>query len=205
MSLPHGAGGQPDAGGEAKGEDGRQKAHDDPGRNESEEQRADRNLADLLQEMRVAGLGVQVLFGFLLSLPFTRRFTELSSNQRGIYLTSLLLAALSTALLCAPVAFHRWVFRRHEKERLVRVANTMVLCGLGTVGLAISAAVLLVVSFVERGLFVPVVVGPRRRSLCRPLVRAPARRPVEAQALATVRSARVSRSPLKRTGSPIAR
>jgi ABC-type Fe3+ transport system permease subunit len=72
---------------------------------------------------------------------------------------SLLLAALSTALLCAPVVFHRWIFRRREKERLARVAITMVLCGLGTVGLAISAAVLLVVSFVERGLFVPVVVA----------------------------------------------
>lgn len=133
-------------------------ALDDPGRDESEEERADRNLADLLQEMRVAGLGVQVLFGFMLSLPFTRRFTALSSTERDIYLTSLLLAALATALLCAPVAFHRWVFRRHEKERLVRMANTMVLCGLGAVGLAISGAVLLVVGFVERGVIVPVVV-----------------------------------------------
>src|SRR5580692_10688557 len=103
-------------------------ARDDPGRDESEAQRADRNLADLLQELRVAGLGVQVLFGFMLSLPFTVRFTHLDKAQRGVYVSSLLLAALSTALLCAPVAFHRWVFRMHEKDRLIRIANAMVLC-----------------------------------------------------------------------------
>jgi hypothetical protein len=70
---------------------------------------------------------------------------------------SLLLAALSTALLCGPVAYHRLVFRRHEKEQLLRAANVMALTGLATVGLAISAAVLLVVSFVERGAPVAVI------------------------------------------------
>jgi hypothetical protein len=132
-------------------------ADDDPGRNESEAQRDDRNLAELLQELRVAGLGVQVLFGFLLSLPFTVRFVKLTSWQRHLYVASLLLAALSTALLCGPVAYHRLVFRRHEKERLLRTANVMALTGLATVGLAISAAVLLVVSFVLRGAPVPII------------------------------------------------
>ena len=115
------------------------------------------NLAELLQELRVAGLGVQVLFGFLLSLPFSVRFVKLSHPQRDLYASSLLLAALSTALLCAPVAYHRLVFRHHEKERLLRVANVLALVGLGTVGLAISTAVLLIVSFVERGPAVPVI------------------------------------------------
>src|SRR5262249_23227999 len=80
---------------------------------ETEEERADRNLLELLQELRVAGLGVQVLFGFLLSLPFTTQFVKLGHPQRELYLASLLLAAISTALLLAPVAYHRLVFRRH--------------------------------------------------------------------------------------------
>ena len=115
-------------------------------------ERDDRNLLELLQELRVAGLGVQVLFGFMLSLPFTTRFVKLSHAQRELYLASLLLAAISTALLMGPVAYHRLVFRRHQKEVLVRDANIMALCGLAAVGLAISAAVLLVVSYVDQGL-----------------------------------------------------
>jgi hypothetical protein len=132
-------------------------AHDDPGRNETEAERDDRNMAELLQELRVAGLGVQVLFGFLLSLPFTVRFVKLSAGQRHLYVASLLLAALSTALLCGPVAYHRLVFRRHEKGQLLRAANVMALAGLATVGLAVSAAVLLVVSVVDKGAPVPII------------------------------------------------
>ncbi len=121
------------------------------GRNETEAQRCDRNLNELLQEMRVAGLGVQVLFGFLLALPFTARFTALSHDQRGLYLVSLMLSAVATALLLAPVAYHRLVFRRQQKEALVLAANVMVTAGLAVVGLAVSAAVLLVFSFVVGG------------------------------------------------------
>jgi hypothetical protein len=130
-------------------------------RDETQDQRDDRNLAELLQELRVAGLGVQVLFGFLLSLPFTSKFANLSGAQRQLYVTVLVLAALSTALLTAPVAYHRLVFRRHQKERLVRAANIMAICGLATVALAICGAVLLVVSFVDQGLvtvLIPVVI-----------------------------------------------
>jgi hypothetical protein len=125
-------------------------------RDESVAERDDRNLAELLQELRVAGLGVQVLFGFLLSLPFTMRFAKLSHGQRELYVAAIVLAAVSTALLVAPVAYHRLVFRRQEKERLVRAANVMALLGLAAVGLAISAAVLLVTSYVVRG--VPAIV-----------------------------------------------
>jgi hypothetical protein len=120
-------------------------------RDETEAQRDDRNLAELLQELRVAGLGVQVLFGFLLSLPFTNRFVKLSHGQRDLYLACLLLAAVATALLLGPVAYHRLVFRRGQKEGLVRAASMMAIIGLVTVGLAISAAVLLVTSFVASG------------------------------------------------------
>jgi MFS family permease len=121
-------------------------------RDESEAQRDDRNLAELLQELRVAGLGVQVLFGFLLSLPFTNRFDKISPGQRDLYLACLVLSAVATALLLGPVAYHRLVFRRGQKEGLVRAANIMAIAGLATVGLAVSAAVLLVTSFVAGGL-----------------------------------------------------
>jgi hypothetical protein len=117
-------------------------------RDESEQERDDRNLAELLQELRVAGLGVQVLFGFLLSLPFTNRFDRLSQGQRELYLGTLVLAAVATALLLGPVAYHRLVFRRGQKERLVQAANVMAVAGLAAVGLAVSAAVLLVTGYV---------------------------------------------------------
>ena len=126
-------------------------ASPDP-RDESEAERNDRNLAELLQELRVAGLGVQVLFGFLLSLPFTVRFTRLNQGQRDLYLASLVLAAVATALLLGPVAYHRLVFRRGQKESLVRSASVMAILGLATVGLAVSAAVLLVTGYVASGL-----------------------------------------------------
>ena len=126
-------------------------------RDESEAQRADRNLGELLQELRVAGLGVQVLFGFLLSLPFTNRFTRLSSGQHDLYLACLVLAAVATALLLGPVAYHRLVFRRGQKESLVRAASVMAIAGLATVGLAVSAAVLLVTGYVASGLTAAVI------------------------------------------------
>ena len=119
---------------------------------ETEAERDDRNLIELLQELRVAGLGVQVLFGFLLALPFTNRFVQLGHPQRGLYVACLLLAATSTALLLGPVAYHRLVFRQHQKEQLVNDANIMAILGLAAVGLAISASVLLVVSYVAKGL-----------------------------------------------------
>jgi Family of unknown function (DUF6328) len=121
-------------------------------RQESAAQRDDRNLGELLQELRVAGLGVQVLFGFLLSLPFTTRFARLNPGQRDLYLASLVLAAVATALLVGPVAYHRLVFRQGQKERLVRAASAMAIGGLAAVALAVSAAVLLVTSYVGGGL-----------------------------------------------------
>src|SRR6201996_3754173 len=117
-------------------------------RDETQAERDDRNLIELLQELRGAGLGVQVLFGFLLSLPFTSQFKQLDGSDRDLYLACLILAAVSTALLLGPVAYHRLVFRQGEKERLVPAANVMAILGLITVGLSISASVLLVISFV---------------------------------------------------------
>jgi cytochrome bd-type quinol oxidase subunit 2 len=126
----------------------------DPGdpRDESRAERDDRNLAELLQELRVAGLGVQVLFGFLLALPFSHGFPHLSQGQRQLYIATLVLAAVATALLLGPVAYHRLVFRQRQKESLVRTANIMAILGLVTVGLAVSAAILLVTGYVDHGL-----------------------------------------------------
>jgi len=124
---------------------------------ETEAERDDRNLIELLQELRVAGLGIHVLFCFLLSIPFTTRFATLSRAQHGLYVLTLVLAAVSTALLLAPVAYHRLVFRQHRKERLVKDANVLALLGLAAVGLDVSAAVLLVVSYVDRGATVVLV------------------------------------------------
>jgi hypothetical protein len=121
-------------------------------RQETAHQRDDRNLGELVQELRVAGLGVQVLFGFLLSLPFTAKFSQLSAEQRDLYLTTVTLAALATVLLVGPVAYHRLVFRRNMKERLVQFANLVAILGLTVVGAAVLAAVLLVTWFVAGAL-----------------------------------------------------
>lgn len=135
----------------APGRDMRQEPGQDP-RPESEAERDDRNLAELLQELRISGLGVQVLFGFLLSLPFTARFARLSQAQHDLYLASLVLCAVATALLLGPVAYHRVVFRRRQKEPLVRAASVMATLGLAAVGLAVSTSVLLASSTVATGL-----------------------------------------------------
>ena len=117
-------------------------------RQETVQQRDDRNLGELIQELRVAGLGVQVLFGFLLSLPFTARFAQLSTGQRDLYLAAVILAAAATILLAGPVAYHRLVFRRGMKDRVVRFANLLAILGLTAVGAAVLAAVLLVTWYV---------------------------------------------------------
>jgi hypothetical protein len=134
--------------------------HSEPDRpGESEAQRDDRNFIELLNELRVVGIGVQVLFGFLLGLPFTNRFSRLDAAQRGVYLATVTLAALSTALLVAPVAYHRLLFRRHEKESVVRTTSMLAIAGLATVGLAVSGAVVLVVTFVAPGAPAIVITG----------------------------------------------
>ncbi len=127
------------------------------GREETEAERADRNLMELLQELRVVALGVQVLFGFLLAIPFSARFSELDENQRHLYVAALVLAAVSTGLLIGPVAYHRAIFGFHRKPRLVAASNAMTLAGLTAVGLSITAAVWLVVGAVCRGWAVPTI------------------------------------------------
>jgi len=123
---------------------------DRPG--ETGAERDDRNLMELLQELRVAGLGIQVIFGFLLSIPFSNHFSALGPGQRALFMVTLVLAAVATALLIGPVAYHRLVFRQHLKGSLIRAASVMAVLGLATVALTVCAAVLLVASYVARGL-----------------------------------------------------
>jgi hypothetical protein len=117
-------------------------------RQETLAQRDDRNFVELIQELRVAGLGVQVLFGFLLSLPFTVRFSGLSRGQRDLYVASITLATVATVLLLGPVAYHRLVFREGMKESLVRFSNVMAIFGLAAVAGTVLTAVFLVIGYV---------------------------------------------------------
>lgn len=122
-------------------------------------ERINRNLSDLLQELRVAALGVQMLFGFLLALPFYAKFSELGASQRDLYRVSVLAAALATALLISPVAYHRWVFRRHQKAKLVKLANVEALIGLAMVAVSLCCIIGLVFSVVGTGWFFSLLVG----------------------------------------------
>ena len=111
---------------------------------ESRKERIDRELMELLNELRVALPGVQFLFAFLLIVPFSPQAPELSDFQRDVYLATLLAAAVATGLLIAPAAQHRVLFRQHDKEALLRRSNRSAFLGLTVLALAIVGAVLLV-------------------------------------------------------------
>jgi hypothetical protein len=113
-------------------------------RGETVDQVLDRNLNELLQELRVAFTGVQILFAFLLSLAFTQRFQQLDRFDLGVYTAALMTTALATLTLIAPVSFHRLVFRRRQKAALVIVADRLLIVGLAFLVAAITASVLLI-------------------------------------------------------------
>jgi hypothetical protein len=125
--------------------------HDDwntEARGETPMQRADRAYGEILQEVRVAQTGVQILFAFLLALAFQARFGSITSFQRCAYVVTLMLCAGATALLIAPAAFHRMIYRRRLKQHLVRVANRLALSGLVLLLLSMVSAVLLIMDVV---------------------------------------------------------
>ncbi|MFJ2868040.1 DUF6328 family protein [Kitasatospora sp. NPDC087314] len=113
------------------------------GRRESPEERADRCWGDLLQEVRVAQTGAQILFGFLLSVVFMPRFAQLGGFDRSLYVTTVVLGALATGALTAPVAYHRIFAGRHLKPQLVDAAAWLVAVGLVLLALTIGSALLL--------------------------------------------------------------
>lgn len=117
------------------------------GRNESTEERLDRNWADLMQELRVMQTGAQILTAFLITLPFQARFNELDDLQRDFYLFLLICSVLLSALILAPVAVHRHLFGQHVKVTTVRQGHRIVKLALLGVGLLISACVVFIVQF----------------------------------------------------------
>jgi len=117
-------------------------------RNETTMESWDRRLIELLQEIRVAQTGGQILFAFLLTLPFSARFAEVNDMEQVVYVLTLCFAAISMALLIAPVAYHRRVFRQGLKPRLVQTASVLAQAGLAALLLAIAGAVFLVVDVV---------------------------------------------------------
>ena len=118
------------------------------GRDETESQRLDRNLQELLGELRVALPGVQVLFAFLLVVPFNTRFSTLGAGQERLYLISLMSAGIASALLIAPTAQHRITFRTQEKEWIVVGGNRLTVIGLAFLATSMTAAMALVVDVV---------------------------------------------------------
>jgi hypothetical protein len=123
---------------------GRDATERDSGRDESEGERLDRNLGELLQELRVALPGVQVLFAFLLAVPFQQGFTKITSFQRDVYFATLLLTAISAVLLISPSAYHRLTFRYQQKRQLVFYSNRFAIVGLGFLALAMTGAIMLI-------------------------------------------------------------
>jgi len=111
---------------------------------ESKEEQLDRELIELLNELRVALPGVQVLFAFLLGVPFTQRFGEATDLQKDVYFLTFLCTAVATALLIAPSAYHRLDWRRGDKEHLLVVSNRLAISGTAFLALAISGAVFVV-------------------------------------------------------------
>ena len=116
----------------------------DDGRTETANERADRNWSELLQELRVSQTGTQILTGFLLTIPFQQRFAELDAYQRGTYLVLVLLAALTTGLIVAPVSLHRILFRRHLKPELVHNADVLARAGLVMLALVMAGVTMLI-------------------------------------------------------------
>jgi hypothetical protein len=118
---------------------------------ESERERLARNLNELLQELRVAQAGVQILFAFLLSIAFTEPYARASEFQRYTHLVTILLATGSAALLIAPASWHRVLFRRRRREQIVDIGNGFALAGLALLGAAMTGTVLLVADVVLGG------------------------------------------------------
>ncbi|MEN0085231.1 MAG: DUF6328 family protein [Leifsonia sp.] len=117
------------------------------GRNETAEQRADRNWNELLQEFRVFQTGTQILAAFLLTLPFQQRFTQLPPFDVGVYLVLVFLAVVITLLALAPVSLHRLLFRQRAKAELVGLGSKLLIVCLAAASLLFTGIVLFIVDF----------------------------------------------------------
>ena len=117
-------------------------------RYETEKERLDRNLMELLGELRVALPGVQVLFAFLLAVPFQARFADVTDFQRNVYFATLCFALVASACLISPTAFHRITFRHQQKRVMLPLANRLAIVGLAALALAMTGVMLLIADFI---------------------------------------------------------
>jgi hypothetical protein len=128
--------------------DGAGRSQQGSGRGESKSERIDRELIELLNELRVALPGVQVLFAFLLTVPFAQGFAQTTTFQRDLFFAVLSATAISAALLIAPSAWHRIHFRQKDKEHMLLTSNKLTMAGLFFLALAMIGAVMLIADFV---------------------------------------------------------
>jgi hypothetical protein len=117
------------------------------GPGEDQRERVNRELIELLQELRVALPGVQVLFAFLLTVPFSQGFASTTDFQRDLFFATLAATAISTALLIAPSAWHRIHFRQKNKEEMLVASNKLTIAGLAFLALAMVGAVMLIADY----------------------------------------------------------
>jgi len=132
---------------------------DDPQDEQGEERRRDRQMIELLNELRVALPGVQILFAFLLTVPFTQRFTALTPFQRDTYYVTLIATALSTACLIAPSAGHRLRFHQGDRAWVIESANRLTIAGLVLLAIALAGSVLLITDMLFDGARVWIYTG----------------------------------------------
>src|SRR5215210_4633582 len=125
-------------------------------RSEDQQDRLNRQMMELLNELRVAMPGVQVLFGFLLTVPFQQRFQRVTEFQETVYFATLIAAAVATAFLIAPSAYHRLLLEHHDKPSIIHIGTGQMIAGLGALALAMNGAVLLVTDVLFEGTTVTV-------------------------------------------------
>ena len=127
---------------------------------ETPKERADRELIELLNELRVVLPGITVLLAFLLAVPFARGWTRVTEFQRNVFVVAFLSTAVSVALLTAPSSYHRLRFRHGDKERMVRIGNRLALAGIAASAVSLLAVVVLVMDYVvSRGAAIAAAVG----------------------------------------------
>jgi Family of unknown function (DUF6328) len=121
---------------------------DQPEQEETPKERADRELIELLNELRVVLPGVTVLFAFLLAVPFAKGWSQVTSFQRDVFLVAFLATGVAVAFLTAPSSYHRLRFRAGDKARLVETSSRLTIVGIAAFAVALEAVVMLVVDFV---------------------------------------------------------
>lgn len=128
-------------------------------RGETKKERVDRELGELLQELRVALPGIQVLFAFLLTVPFSQGYTKLTDGQINVFFGTFLSTAIASLLLIAPTAYHRIRWRKYDKEQMLLTSNRLAIAGLVFLALGIGGAVFLITDFLFGGGFAGITTG----------------------------------------------